>query len=85
MVTLKTKLVMKMMILMIGISLVILAGCACKKLNSKDDQLSIKKTPYTGKELRIDGYWYEEGVDKFIYPFCFFYQERVEFACIIPK
>ena len=39
----------------------------------KDDELSISKTPYTGNQLRIDGYYYEIGVDGYLYPEYFFY------------
>jgi len=46
----------------------------CNKDNLwKDDELSINKEPYTGNQLRIDGYFYEIGVDGYLYPEYFFY------------
>ena len=36
--------------------MIILCGC-------KDEELSLKRTPYTGNELRIDGYYYRKIPD----------------------
>jgi hypothetical protein len=46
--------------------------CCCK-----DDELSIKRVPYTGNELRTDGYYYEMGGNGQIWNTFFFYRDGV--------
>jgi len=46
----------------------------CEKYN-KDDELSIKRTDYTGNQLRIDGYYYRTWEDM-MYTM-FFYQNGI--------
>ena len=40
------------------LSLFAFTGCTKDKEVKKDDVLSIQKTPYTGNQLKIDGYYY---------------------------
>ena len=35
---------------------------SCKKESKTDDQLSLEKIPYSGSELRTDGYYYNEYI-----------------------
>lgn len=49
---------------------------SCKKDIMKDDALSIQRTSYTGDELRIDGYYYQE-VDNSFFSIYFFYRNGV--------
>jgi len=64
-----------MKILIFAIMGLFLSINSCKKDNKKDDILSIQRVPYTGKELRIDGYYYKTWED-YIYPM-FFYQNGI--------
>ena len=59
--------------LLIILSLLCLASNCSKDKIFKDDVLSIPKLPYNGNQLRIDGYYYEIGVDGYLYPEYFFY------------
>lgn len=43
--------------------LVLLLGCTCKKIATEDDKLSLLKTPYTGNQLKINGYYYNKWGD----------------------
>lgn len=49
---------------------------SCNKNFGQDDFLTIPKTPYTGDELRTDGYYYEKWDGK-IYSISFFYKDGV--------
>ena len=49
---------------------------ACEKV-LKDENLTLKKRPYIGNELRLDGFFYEEGVDDGYYIEGFFYQNGI--------
>ena len=52
--------------------LVLLVGCTCKKITGEDDKLSIPKTPYTGKQLKVDGYYYRNnGENEYIIIFLY--------------
>ena len=57
--------------------LVLLVGCTCKKITGEDDQLSIPKTPYTGKQLRMDGYWYNDYANNTYREVYFFYNNGI--------
>jgi hypothetical protein len=46
----------------------------------EDDVLSIKRVPYNGDELRIDGYYYEKSYKDDIYNVYFFYHNGVLLA-----
>ena len=46
------------------ILVVILLSCCAKDNIFKDDELHLEKVPYTGDELRIDGYYYSEFGDE---------------------
>lgn len=48
---------MKTIIIM---TLCICLSCCNKLFKSKDDFLTIPKTPYTGSQLRLDGYYYQK-------------------------
>lgn len=48
-----------MRVLLVIITLVGLS-CGCKKDFMKDDKLSLERTPYTGNQLKIDGYFYSQ-------------------------
>jgi hypothetical protein len=46
---------------------------SCKKDRlSKDDELSIQRTPYTGNQLRIDGYYFEKSNNSYFSLYCFY-------------
>ena len=58
---------------LVGIlALVVLFAGGCKKW-LKDEELTLPKTPYTGDELRIDGYYYHAGEKAIIV--VFFYKD----------
>ncbi|MCK9451808.1 MAG: hypothetical protein M0Q90_08970 [Bacteroidales bacterium] len=46
---------------------------SCEKL-MKDDELVLQKQNYTGNQLRLDGYYYEEFEEKY-YSIYFFYED----------
>jgi len=46
--------------LFIALSFILLAGCACCSFILKPDPLSLPRVEYTGTNLRIDGYYYEQ-------------------------
>lgn len=72
---------MKMKILiLIGLSSILFCACACSFINDTllgaDDELSISKKTYLGKELRTDGYYLKETNDKYSNAY-FFYKNGV--------
>ena len=47
---------------------------SCKKDNKTDDLLSFEKMPYSGSELRTDGYYYNEYISGYFTVY-FFYKD----------
>ncbi len=63
---------MNYLLFLFGLLLVI---SGCSKI-MEDDELSLKKTPYTGNQLRIDGYYYSRDSSS-IYDSYIFYRNGV--------
>ena len=73
----KTRTIMKSLIL--SILSIMITQCS---FFMDDDSLSIPLTPYTGDQLRIDGYYYLIGYDgKTIHSAYFFYGNGVLISC----
>ena len=69
---------MKKMNLILIILGIILSSNSCIKNILADDELTLEKRPYTGNQLRIDGYYYSKFRD--IYVIYFFYRNGVLFS-----
>jgi hypothetical protein len=50
----------------------IISANSCKKENTMDDLLSIKKAPYAGSELRTGGYYYNEYIPGYLTVYFFY-------------
>jgi len=64
-------------LLLLFILLIMLSSISCEEeINA---QLTMQKTPYTGNELRIDGYYYTvtQNFEGDLYPVYFFYRNGV--------
>ena len=73
----KTMILMQTMLMSGLISLCSLLGCSKSRDSIKDDILSIPKTPYIGKQLRIDGYYYTINKYDNTFDIMFFYKNGV--------
>ncbi len=64
---------------MTAVAILLFGGC--DKL-FKDDELTMTKTPYTGNELRIDGYYYQmSSVDGSFDDTYFLYRDGIVLSC----
>jgi len=61
----------KMNLLLI-IFIVAMSGNCTKDIVFKDDELSFQRIPYTGNQLRVDGYYYQKKDGKFFTMYCFY-------------
>jgi hypothetical protein len=64
---------MKLLILIIGMLFI---PNSCSKTSFSDDELSLEKRPYTGNQLRIDGYYYSMD-DNGVFNVHFFYKNGI--------
>jgi len=53
-------------------SIIAILNFSCRKHILKDDTLTLTMQDYTGNQLRIDGYYYQEKNGKFYTMYCFF-------------
>jgi len=58
--------------------LIVLFAGGCKKW-FEDEELTLPKTPYTGDELRTDGYYYHTSDGNYYRTITFFYADGVAF------
>jgi len=56
----------------------------CKKDNKMDDALSLKIAPYTGSELRTDGYYYNEYIPSYLTVYFFYIDGTVLYGSSFP-
>ena len=73
MVTLKRLYDMRVLLL---IGTLVVLSCSCKKDFMKDDGFSLERMPYTGNQLRIDGYYYQK-VNSSLFSVYFLYSNGI--------
>lgn len=66
----------KVNIILILLTVLLSLTNSCKKDIMRDDDLSIQRKPYTGDQLRMDGYYYQK-VDKSFFSIYFFYENGI--------
>ncbi len=62
------------------LSMLLSISCACSKLLFGSEELTLPKQPYTGNELRIDGYYYYKyypGENEVYYATYFLYENGI--------
>lgn len=62
------------------LSMFVMMSCACSRIFSGSESLTLPKRPYTGAELRIDGYYYYKyypSENEVYYSTYFFYENGI--------